>query len=120
MDLVNHVQRVAPLLQDGLRARFADHPLVGEVRGIGLIGAVEFVEDKDARRNFDPARKVAARFTKLAEQHGLIMRALPGDGIAFSPPLIITEKEIEEMLERFGQALDEFSVTLRRESLAAV
>jgi 4-aminobutyrate--pyruvate transaminase len=120
MDLVNHVRRVAPTLQDGLRARFADHPLVGEVRGIGLIGAVEFVEDKEARRNFDTAKKVAPRFTKVAEKHGLIMRALPGDGIAFSPPLIISEAEIEEMLERFGQALDEFTVTLRREALATV
>jgi 4-aminobutyrate--pyruvate transaminase len=56
----------------------------------------------------------------VAEKHGLIMRALPGDGIAFSPPLIISEAEIEEMLERFGQALDEFTVTLRREALATV
>jgi 4-aminobutyrate--pyruvate transaminase len=95
-------------------------PLVGEIRGTGLIAAVEFVEDKPARRNFDPSRKVAPRFTKVAESHGLIMRALPGDGIAFSPPLIIKADEIEEMLERFGRALDEFAVTLRRESLAPV
>ncbi len=120
MDLVGHVQRVAPALQDGLRARFAGHPLVGEVRGRGLIAAVEMVEDKAARRNFDPARKVAPRLSRIAESHGLIMRFLPGDGIAFSPPLIITEAEITDMLDRFGRALDQLHVELRRESIAAV
>ncbi|MCW8084905.1 aspartate aminotransferase family protein [Sabulicella glaciei] len=120
MNLVAHVQSVAPALQDGLRQRFGDHPLVGEVRGRGLIAAVELVEDKAARRNFDPARKIAPRLSKIAESHGLIMRFLPGDGIAFSPPLIITEAEIHDMLDRFGRALDELQVQLRRESLAAV
>ena len=120
MDLVGHVKRVAPALQDGLRRRFADHPLVGEVRGRGLIAAVELVEDKAGRRNFDPARKVAPRLSKLAEAQGLIMRFLPGDGIAFSPPLIITEAEIGDMLDRFGRALDELHVQLRRESIVAV
>ncbi len=48
------------------------------------------------------------------------MRALPGDGLAFSPPLIISRGEIEEMLERVGRALDELAVELRRESLAVV
>lgn len=120
MDLVGHVKGVAPALQDGLRRRFADHPLVGEVRGRGLIAAVELVEDKAGRRNFDPARKVAPRLSKLAEAQGLIMRFLPGDGIAFSPPLIITEAEIGDMLDRFGRALDELHVQLRRESIVAV
>ncbi len=120
MDIVGHVKRVAPVMQDGLRARFAGHPLVGEVRGRGLIAAVEMVEDKATRRNFDPARKVAPRLSKIAEAHGLIMRFLPGDGIAFSPPLIITEGEINDMLDRFGRALDQLHVELRRESIAVV
>jgi 4-aminobutyrate--pyruvate transaminase len=120
MDLVGHVRSVAPALKDGMRARFADHPLVGEVRGIGLIGAIELVEDKAARRNFDPARKVAIRATGIAERHGLIMRALPGDGLAFSPPLIISRAEIEEMLDRVARTLDDLAVELRRESLAVV
>jgi 4-aminobutyrate--pyruvate transaminase len=119
-DIVGHVRAVAPAMQNGLRARFAEHPLVGEVRGVGLIGAVELVEDKASRKNFDPARKVAIRATKIAEKHGLIMRALPGDGLAFSPPLIITEAEIGEMLDRVGRTLDELAVELRRESLAVV
>jgi 4-aminobutyrate--pyruvate transaminase len=120
MDIVGHVKKVAPVLQDGLRKRFADHPMVGEVRGIGLIGAIELVADKATKKPFDPAQKIGPRFSKIAESHGLIMRALPGDGIAFSPPLIITAEEIVDMLDRFGKALDELSVQLRRESLVAV
>jgi 4-aminobutyrate--pyruvate transaminase len=119
-DILGHVRRVGPHLQAELRARFADHPLVGEVRGIGLVAAVELVEDKAARKNFDASRKVGGRLMKLGEEHGVILRALPGDSIAFSPPLIITEAEIDEMLDRVGRALDALSVQLRRESIAAV
>jgi 4-aminobutyrate---pyruvate transaminase len=106
IDIVGHVRGVAPALQDGLR-RLADHPLVGEVRGIGLIAAVEIVKNKATKVQFDPAVMVAAHVAKRAEAHGLIVRALTGDVIAFSPPLIINATEIEEMLEAFGLALDE-------------
>lgn len=119
IDIVGHVKRVAPTMQNGLRA-LAGHPLVGEVRGMGLIGAVELVADKATHANFDPAMKIAPRLVKIAESHGLILRSLPNDSIAFSPPLVITEAEITDMVTRFGAALDELSVTLRRESLAAV
>lgn len=120
MKIVEHVKKVGPVMQAGLRSRFADHPMVGEVRGIGLIAAIELVADKATKKAFDPAQKIGPRFSKIAESHGLIMRALPGDGIAFSPPLIITEEEIVDMMDRFGKALDELSVQLRRESIAAV
>ncbi|MFN3448142.1 MAG: aspartate aminotransferase family protein, partial [Roseococcus sp.] len=119
IDILGHVRRVAPAMQQGLR-RFADHPLVGEVRGLGLIGAVELVADKAERRNFDPALKIGPRLVKHGEAQGLILRSLPNDSIAFSPPLVITEAEIEEMLERFGRALDALAVELRREAIAAV
>jgi 4-aminobutyrate--pyruvate transaminase len=119
IDIVGHVKRVAPTMQHGLRA-LAGHPLVGEVRGMGLIGAVELVADKATHANFDPAMKIAPRLVKIAESHGLILRSLPNDSIAFSPPLVITEAEITDMVTRFGAALDELAVTLRRESLAAV
>lgn len=119
LDIVGHVGRVGPVMQAGLGA-LAEHPLVGEVRGMGLIGAVELVEDKAARRNFAPARKVGARLVKIAEGHGLILRTLPNDSIAFSPPLVITAAEVEEMMARFGAALDELTVALRREAIAAV
>jgi len=106
-------------LQTELRRRFTDHPLVGEVRGVGLMAACELVEDKAARRNFAPTAKVGARLVKLAEAEGLICRTLPSDTIAFSPPLIITEAEIDETLERFGNALNRLTEALRLERLSA-
>jgi 4-aminobutyrate--pyruvate transaminase len=105
-DIVGHVREVAPVLQDGLCA-FADHPLVGDARGIGLVGAVELVENKATKMAFDPRHAVAARLSRNAETHGLIVRALPGDIVAFSPPLVITSADIEDMLARFGRALDD-------------
>ena len=120
MRIVDHVNEVGPIMQSELHRRFAGHELVGEVRGIGLIGAVELVADRDARQNFDPALKMSARFAKLGEHHGVICRGLPNDSIAFSPPLIITEAEIMEMLDRVELALDDLTVQVRRERLAVV
>jgi 4-aminobutyrate--pyruvate transaminase len=120
IDIIGRVRSVGPHLQAALRERFAAHPLVGEVRGVGLIGAIELVADKARRTPFEPARKVAMRLGKLAEKHGVIARVLPGDGLGFSPPLIITEAEIDDMIERVGRALDELTVELRRESFAPV
>jgi 4-aminobutyrate---pyruvate transaminase len=104
-NVLAHVQEVAPRLQAGLRA-FADHPLVGEVRGVGLMGAVELVADKASRRPFEPSQRVGFYCTERAQSHGLIVRALV-DSIAFCPPLIIEATQIDELLSRFARALDE-------------
>ena len=109
-DILAQVALVAPVLQQGL-AGFRDHPLVGEARGIGLIGALELVADKAARTPFDTARTVGAMVVAKAQSHGVILRAM-GDTIAFSPPLIITAAEIAEMLRRFGRALNEAQAAL--------
>ena len=101
-----HVQKVAPRLQQGLQ-QFKDHPLVGAVRGMGLIGAIELAADPAQRKPFDPKRGVGAYLVSRAQAHGLILRVLMGDVIAFSPPLIITESEIDALLERTRLALDE-------------
>ena len=106
--------------QAELRRRFTDHPLVGEVRGVGLIAAVELVADKPGRKNFDPKAKVGARMTRLCEDNGVISRAVLNDSLCFSPPLVITKQEIDEMLDRVGKALDELTVQLRREKIAVV
>lgn len=103
-DIVGHVRNVAPTLQDGLR-KYKDHPLIGDVRGIGLIGAVELAEDKSARKPFDPKRGVGAYLVRRAQEHGLILRVMAGDIIAFSPPLVITEAQIRELMARFERAL---------------
>ena len=120
MGLVEHASSVGAFMQRELRRRFADHELVGEVRGVGMIGAIELVADREARRNFDPKEKVGARLAGLCESHGVIARSLPGDTLAFSPPIIMTQDEVAEMLDRVGEALDDLTVRLRRERLAAV
>jgi 4-aminobutyrate--pyruvate transaminase len=102
-DLVGHVRAVGPRLQAGLR-RLADHPLVGDVRGVGLLGAVELVKDKATRAPFDSPGSVGAAFVARAQAHGLIVRSLV-DTIALSPPLIITEAEVDDLLRRFEHAL---------------
>ena len=101
-----HVQKVAPRLQQGLQ-KFKDHPLVGAVRGMGLIGAIELAANPAQRKPFDPKRGVGAYLVSRAQAHGLILRVLMGDVIAFSPPLIMTESEIDTMLERTKRALDD-------------
>ena len=103
-DIVGHVRRVAPRLKQGLQ-RFEGHPIVGHVRSLGLIGAIELAEDPAQRKPFDPKRGVGAYFVRRAQEHGLITRSLGGDIIAFSPPLVITEAEIDAMLECAGRAL---------------
>jgi len=115
--ILSHVRRVAPRMQAGLR-RFADHPLVGEVRGIGLVGAIELVRDKATKAPFDPADAVGPFLAKRGHHHGLILRAL-GDSIAFCPPLIITESEIDLMFERFALALDDTLAMVRERGLVA-
>ncbi|WP_341990088.1 aspartate aminotransferase family protein [Azorhizobium sp. AG788] len=102
-DLVGNAGRMGAYLQEKLKA-FADHPLVGEVRGVGLIAAVELVADKATRAKFDPPGKVGLYFIEHAQAHGLIMRAVQ-DSIAFCPPMIITEAQIDELLARFSAAL---------------
>ena len=101
-----HVKSVSPRFQQRLHA-LADHPLVGEARGIGLIGALELVRDKQARANFDPALKIAPWVVNRALEHGLIVRPLVNDTIALCPPLIITERQIDDMFDSMARALDD-------------
>ncbi len=111
-NIVGHVRGVAPLLQEGLR-RLQDHPLVGEARGVGLVGALELVEDKPSKAPYAATRGVGAYVSKRCEAHGLIVRVIGGDIIALSPPLIIEAAEIEEMLARLERALEDTWVWLR-------
>lgn len=104
-DLVGHTAKMSPYLLDGLR-KFKDHPLVGEVRGIGLLAAVELVADKATKASFDPAGKLGGYVFERTHHYGLIIRNIQ-DSIAFCPPLIITKEQIEEMLKRFGNTLDD-------------
>ena len=110
---VGHVRSVMGRFQNGLRA-FADHPLVGEVRGIGLVAGVELVRDKATKKSFEASDGVGATFANKALDHGLIVRAVPGDTITLCPPLIIKGDEIDDLLGRFGKALDDTAVWLSK------
>jgi 4-aminobutyrate--pyruvate transaminase len=111
MDMVNHVQRVGAYLQQTM-GRFANHPLVGDVRGVGLISALEMMADRATRTPFDPARKAGAVAEKHARANGLITRFI-GDRMAFSPPLIITELEVDDLAARVRNTLDATWAELR-------
>ncbi len=120
IDIGGQVAVTGPHFQAELRSRFAGHPLVGEVRGTGLIAAVELSSDKEKHLPFDPAAKVGPRLARLCEEHGVISRSVANDSLCFSPPLVISKDDIDEMLARVGRALDELTVQLRREQIAVV
>jgi 4-aminobutyrate--pyruvate transaminase len=110
-DIIGHVRRVGPVLQDGLR-QFAAHPLVGEARGIGLLGALELVSDKASKTPFPAADKVALQVASALQRGGVLLRAV-GDNLYFSPPLVISENEIGHLFGVLGDALDEVERTVR-------
>ena len=101
--LLTVASELGPQFQARLQG-FASHPNVGEARGIGLIGALEFVADKATKAAFDPPGSMGAKIAELCHEEGLIIRAI-GDVIAFCPPLIIKPAQIDEMFDRFGRAL---------------
>jgi 4-aminobutyrate---pyruvate transaminase len=103
-NIVGHVQKVAPRFQKRLKA-LADHPLVGEARGVGLVGGIELVADKATKRSFLSKLTVGAKVSAFAQKEGLISRPL-GDTMAICPPLIITEAEVDELFDRLTRALD--------------
>jgi 4-aminobutyrate--pyruvate transaminase len=111
-DIFAHVRRVTPWLQQGLQ-RLAEHPLVGEARGVGLIGALELVKNKQTKESYPAALQVGSHLGRRAEAHGLIVRIIGGDIIALAPPLIIEPEEIREMLERLERALNDTWAWLR-------
>lgn len=105
-------------LQKRLTERFAQLDIVGEVRGVGLLGAVEFVADRQTKQRFDPQLKVGARISKAARDRGLIARAMPqSDTLGFAPPLVVTEAEIDEIVDLAYQATKQVMDELAREGV---
>jgi 4-aminobutyrate---pyruvate transaminase len=103
--IVEKVATMAPRFQQWLR-RLGEHPLVGEARGIGLVGGVELVADKCTKRSFEPKQRVGARCVAFAQAEGLILRTLAGDTLSLCPPLVISPPQIDELFERLTRALD--------------
>ena len=92
------------VLRTQLRAALADHPMVGEIRGLGLIGAIELVADKRTRRFFDDRGRVGAICRDYCFENDLVMRAVR-DTMVFSPPLVISEEEIALLVSRVSRAI---------------
>lgn len=117
-NIVGHVRSVQPAFEARV-ARLADHPLVGHTRACGLIGAVELVANKSDKRAFDAAAGIGAAVVAAAQRNGLILRALAGDIVAFCPPLIITNEQVNEMFDAVEKALDEVEAHVTKEGLRA-
>jgi 4-aminobutyrate--pyruvate transaminase len=111
--IVDRVRALEPIFLREL-ARFGDHPLVGECRGVGLVGAVELVKDKATRQSFDASLAVGPNLVRIAHNHGLIIRAV-GDSLAFCPPMVISEAEVVDMFARFDKALADTVEWLKRD-----
>ena len=108
-NILGHVQSLAPHFQQTLRS-YEGRKYVGEVRGVGLVGAIELYADPANRVTFDPAAKAGARLMAIGMEQGLIVRAL-GDTIVFCPPLIITAQELDELFARFARTMEIFEAT---------
>ena len=105
-NIVGHVQEVAKVFKTRMEA-LGEHPLVGNARAVGLIGALELVRDKASKAPFDPKKAVAAQAVKLIQDEGVILRPLIGDNVAFCPPLVITGAEVNEMFDKVTTGLDQ-------------
>ncbi|HCY13446.1 MAG TPA: aspartate aminotransferase family protein [Gammaproteobacteria bacterium] len=112
-DILGHVRSVMPRFQQRL-ATLADSILVGEARGVGLIGALELVMDKSTREQYPVAAKAAPTLAAQALARGLIVRPLPGDVIGICPPLIISEAQIDELFDSLATAVTETEELLRK------
>ena len=104
-DIVGQVKKASPHFLARI-AKLGEHPLVGNARGVGLIGAVELAADKTKKQAFDPAKTVAAKAVSFIQDEGVLLRNLLGDVIAFCPPLVIKSAEIDEMFDGVTRGLD--------------
>jgi L-2,4-diaminobutyrate transaminase len=106
-DLLANVREVGPYLLRSMCEAVGDHPLVGEVRGVGLLAAVEFVADKAEKRFFEPQGKVGAAVAAAAFERGMVARSMPhGDMLGFAPPLTLSRAEADRIVETTKSAVE--------------
>ncbi|ETX15008.1 aminotransferase [Roseivivax halodurans JCM 10272] len=105
LDLVTNAGKTGAYLNKVMGEALADHPHVGEVRGEGMLCAVEFVKDRETREFFDASDKIGALLSGLLLDDGIIARAMPqGDILGFAPPFCLTEGEADEIAEKTAKA----------------
>ncbi|MCA1939435.1 MAG: aspartate aminotransferase family protein [Caenispirillum bisanense] len=115
-DLTGNARDTGAYLQQRLHETFDGHPLVGEVRGVGLMAALEFVADREKKQRFDPAQKVGPRVSAACLANGMMARAMPhGDILGFAPPLVITRDEVDTVVATAKTAVDQVAAELARE-----
>jgi 4-aminobutyrate--pyruvate transaminase len=112
MDITERAQRIGGRMIKGLQA-FADHPLVGDIRGIGILAGMELMRDKATRTPFEAGR-AGAVMDRIGRTNGLILRVI-GDRLAFAPPIVISEAEVDDMVEKVGRTLDQAHAELSAE-----
>jgi 4-aminobutyrate--pyruvate transaminase len=98
--------------------KLREHPLIGEIRGKGLVAGMEIVADKATKRSFETKKGIGPKLGNIAQEEGVIVRAM-GDTIAVCPPLVITAGELGEMFDRIDRAFDRLEDVVRREDLRA-
>ncbi|GAB2282494.1 Gamma aminobutyrate transaminase 3, chloroplastic [Dionaea muscipula] len=104
-NIVERVRSLTPQFQDGLKA-FSESPIVGEIRGTGLILGTEFADNKSPTDPFPPEWGVGAYFGAQCQKHGMLVR-VAGDNIMMCPPLTITKEELDELISSYGKAMKE-------------
>lgn len=113
LDLVRNAGEVGAYFNAALKDAVGSHRHVGEVRGEGLLAAVEFVRDRDDRIFFDATQKVGPRIAAALLEHGVIARAMPqGDILGFAPPLCLTKQEADQIVDATRRAVEAVTNTL--------
>ncbi|HMB73090.1 MAG TPA: aminotransferase [Gammaproteobacteria bacterium] len=113
--LYEHIRRLTPKFQRRLGA-LGEHPLVGEARGVGLLGACELVRDKGSRERFDPGLGVGSMCMAACQRHGVIVRAI-GDAVAVCPPYVVTEADVDDIFDRYERGLDDTMSWAKKEGI---
>ena len=108
---LDNVRAVSPRFQQRLAA-LAAHPMVGEARGVGLMGALELVADKQAKTAFAAELDVSERVARQALRNGLVCRPL-GQAVVLAPPFVITAEQVDELFDTLSRTLDEVHAALR-------
>ncbi|MCO5071306.1 MAG: aspartate aminotransferase family protein [Rhizobiaceae bacterium] len=112
-DLVANAADVGGYLLANLMDALGDNPIVGDIRGEGLLAAVEFVKDRDDRVFFDPSQKIGIRIAAALLKRGVIARAMPqGDILGFAPPLCLTKEEADTIVSAASAAVEEVAASL--------
>ncbi|MFD1009279.1 MULTISPECIES: aspartate aminotransferase family protein [Oceanisphaera] len=114
-NLTENARDTGAYLQQRMHETFADHPLIGDTRGVGLLHALEFSSNKAERQHFDPSLKVGPQVAAACLEQGLIARAMPhGDILGFAPPLVVNRDDIDNIVERTAKAVNKVTDQLVR------